>query len=63
MLRNVAGMSLDARVEDTLNSLAAEMRIGQTDLIKIILRDWLETNSYLPVGQLEEDYSEFDGIA
>ncbi|MFA6153163.1 hypothetical protein [Mesorhizobium sp.] len=62
MLRNVPGMSLHARVEDALNSLAAEMRIGQTDLIKIILRDWLETNSYIPVGQLEDD-NETDGIA
>lgn len=62
-LRNLPSMSLHPRVEDALNSLAAEMNISQTDLIKIILRDWLETNSYLPVGQLEEDYSEPDGSA
>jgi predicted transcriptional regulator len=38
MLRNVAGISLDTSVQDATNLLAAEMRISQTDLIRIILR-------------------------
>ena len=62
MLRNVAGVSLEPAVEDTLNSIAAEMGIGRSDLIRIVLREWLETNAYLPVPLVDED-SETDGRA
>jgi hypothetical protein len=55
-------MSSRPTVEDGLNSVAAEMEIGQVDLIQIILRDWLETNAYLPVSQMDEE-SETDGTA
>jgi len=62
MLRNVSGVPLDPATEDALNSIAAEMKIGRTDLIQIILREWLETNAYLPVRMIEED-SDTDGSA
>ena len=62
MLRNVAGVPLDPATEDALNSIAAEMKISRSDLIQIVLREWLETNAYLPVRQLDED-SETDGSA
>jgi hypothetical protein len=62
MLRNVSGVPLDPATEDALNSIAAEMKIGRTDLIQIILREWLETNAYLPVRMIDED-SDTDGSA
>ncbi|MBZ9894537.1 MULTISPECIES: hypothetical protein [unclassified Mesorhizobium] len=62
MLRNVAGVPLEPATEDALNSIAGEMKIGRSDLIQIVLREWLETNAYLPVRQIDED-SETDGSA
>ncbi|MCA0000982.1 MULTISPECIES: hypothetical protein [unclassified Mesorhizobium] len=62
MLRNVAGVPLEPATDDALNSIAAEMKIGRSDLIQIVLREWLETNAYLPVRQIDED-SETDGSA
>lgn len=62
MLRNVAGVPLEPATEDALNSIAAEMGIGKSDLIQIVLREWLETNAYLPVRMIDEE-SETDGSA
>ncbi|WP_287253117.1 hypothetical protein [Mesorhizobium sp.] len=53
MLRNVSGLPLEPATEDALNSIAAEMKIGRSDLIQIVLREWLETNAYLPVRTLD----------
>jgi hypothetical protein len=62
MLRNVASVPLEPATEDALNSIAAEMKIGRPDLIQIVLRQWLETNAYLPVREIDEG-SETDGSA
>ncbi|MER8852842.1 hypothetical protein NKH94_14720 [Mesorhizobium australicum] len=62
MLRNVAGVSLEPATEDALNAIATEMRVSRSDLIQIVLREWLETNAYLPVRAIDEE-SETDGIA
>ncbi|PZV36324.1 hypothetical protein B5V02_22385 [Mesorhizobium kowhaii] len=62
MLRNVAGVPLEPPTEDALNSIAAEMKVSRPDLIARILREWLETNAYLPVRMIDED-SETDGNA
>ncbi|MER8802227.1 hypothetical protein [Mesorhizobium sp. M0998] len=62
MLRNVTGVPLEPATEDALNSIAAEMKIGRADLIQIVLREWLETNAYLPVRMIDEE-SETDGSA
>ncbi|MER8979230.1 hypothetical protein [Mesorhizobium sp. M0870] len=62
MLRNAAGVPLEPATEDALNSIAAEMKIGRSDLIQIVLREWLETNAYLPVRMIDEE-SETDGSA
>lgn len=42
MLRNVAGVPLEPVTADALDSIAAEMAVGRSDLIQIILREWLE---------------------
>ncbi|MES0110052.1 hypothetical protein [Mesorhizobium sp. M0013] len=62
VLRNVTGVSLEPATEDALNSIAAEMKVGRSDLIQILLREWLETNAYLPVRIVDEE-SETDGTA
>jgi hypothetical protein len=62
MLRNVAGVPLEPATEDALNAIAAEMKVGRSDLIQIVLREWLETNAYLPVRTIEEE-SETHGSA
>ncbi|WP_411909259.1 hypothetical protein [Mesorhizobium sp. AD1-1] len=62
MLRNVAGLPLEPATEDALSSIAPEMEIGRSDLIQIVLREWLETNAYLPVRMIDEE-SETDGSA
>ena len=48
-------MPLEPATEDALNSIAAEMKIGRSDLIQIVLREWLETNAYLPVRAIDEE--------
>lgn len=53
MLRNVKGVPLEPIVEDALDSIASEMKIGPSDLIQIIVREWLETNAYLPVRLID----------
>jgi hypothetical protein len=62
MLRNTTGVPLEPATEDALNSIAAEMKVGRSYLIQVILREWLETNAYLPVCEIDED-SETDGSA
>ncbi|TIU97367.1 MAG: hypothetical protein E5W09_14925 [Mesorhizobium sp.] len=62
MLRNVSGVPLEPSTEDALYSIAAEMKIGRSDLIQIVLREWLETNAYLPLRAIDEE-SETDGSA
>ncbi|MER9216165.1 hypothetical protein NKI54_29750 [Mesorhizobium sp. M0663] len=62
MLRNVAGVPLEPATADALGSIAAEMGIGSSDLIQNVLREWLETNAYLPVRTIDEE-SEADGSA
>ena len=41
MLRNVAGVPLEPATEDALKSIAVGMKIGRSELIEIILREWL----------------------
>jgi hypothetical protein len=55
MLRNVSGVPVEPATEDALNFIAAEMKIGRSDLIQIVLREWLETNAYLPVRTIDEE--------
>lgn len=38
------------------------MKLGRSDLIQIVLREWLEANAYLPVRTIDEE-SEAEGSA
>lgn len=39
-----------------------ETKIGQTEFIQVVLREWLETNSYLLIRTINEE-SQTDGGA
>lgn len=62
VLRNVSGISLEPATGDALNSIAAEMKISRTELIQIVLREWLATNPY-PSVRTQDKESETDGTA
>ncbi|CCV04622.1 conserved hypothetical protein [Mesorhizobium metallidurans STM 2683] len=62
VLRNVSGISLEPATADALDSIATEMKIGRTELVLIVLREWLETNPHPPVRTLDRE-SETDGTA
>lgn len=53
MLRNVKGVPLEPIVEDAVDSIASEMKIGRSEFIQIIVRQWLETNAYLPARLID----------
>lgn len=62
-LRNVDGIVIEPEVDKALADIAAEIREPKPDLIRRVLREWLEQNAYLPVlPDLDED-SETDGVA
>lgn len=61
-LRNTEGIVLDKEVDEAVSALAAELRMTRQDLLRIMIREWLEKGSYLPVRILEED-GEVDGNA
>ncbi len=61
-LRNIDGPVLDIDVDEALGSVAENLREAKHDLIRRILREWLEANAYLPVLGIEED-AEVEGTA
>ncbi|MFU0502984.1 hypothetical protein [Pseudaminobacter sp. NGMCC 1.201702] len=61
-LRNTAQVPIDPEWENALQCIAAEMNIDRSDLIRMIIKEWLEANAFLPVHMLEED-AEVEGRA
>lgn len=61
-LRNTEGVVLDQEVNETVYALAGELRMTKQDLLRTMIREWLEKGGYLPVPMLEED-GEVDGSA
>lgn len=59
-LRNAAAVSMDEDVEEALRDLASEFEVTRNDMIRFIVREWMEKNTYLPVHNLDED-GEVDG--
>ncbi|MDX8495151.1 hypothetical protein RFN29_26685 [Mesorhizobium sp. VK22B] len=49
MLRNVTGLVLDPKVEESLPGVAEELGLSKAELVRTIVNDWLTANSYLPV--------------
>lgn len=54
-LRNTQQVPLDPEWEDALRTVASEIGMTRNDLIRVILKDWLETHAYLPVHMLDDD--------
>ena len=54
-LRNTEQFSIDPEWEDALQCVAAELDLGRSDLICMMVKEWLEANGLLPVHMLEED--------
>jgi hypothetical protein len=63
LLRNVAGISLDARTDSALASLAAEMGTAKPDLLETIVSEWLVANAYLPVPHALDEEGDVAGSA
>ncbi len=55
MIRNAAPIGLDVETEDALLSIAQELGMTRNDMIRYIVKEWLETNAYLPVREIDED--------
>ncbi|WP_395451218.1 ribbon-helix-helix protein, CopG family [Aminobacter sp. UC22_36] len=54
-LRNTEGIVLDQEIDDAVYALAADLRMTKQDLLRTMIREWLEKGSYLPVMADEED--------
>ena len=63
MIRNTAGIDLDPSAEASLLSIAYEMRISQSELIKVIIGEWLVAHAYVPVPVRPDEDRETDGRA
>jgi len=61
-LRNTEGIVLDQDVNEAVYALAADLKKTKQDLLRIVIREWLEHGGYLPVPMLDED-DEVDGNA
>ncbi|MDC9808408.1 CopG family transcriptional regulator [Rhizobium binxianense] len=61
-LRNSGAVSMEDDVEDALRNLAGEFGMTRNDMIRYIVREWMEKNTYLPVHELDED-GDVDGEA
>ncbi|WP_413467793.1 hypothetical protein [Mesorhizobium sp. B2-8-5] len=46
-----------------MTTIASEMGIAKGDLVARIIREWLETNAYLPVPYALDDESATEGNA
>ncbi|QKK18674.1 CopG family transcriptional regulator [Rhizobium indicum] len=61
-LRNAGFVLMEDDVEEALANLASEFGVTRNDMIRYIVREWMEKNTYLPVHALDED-GEVDGTA
>ncbi|MBY2945073.1 CopG family transcriptional regulator [Rhizobium leguminosarum] len=61
-LRSAAAVSFDDDVEEALRDLSGEFDVTRNDMVRYIVREWLEQNAYLPMHVLDED-GEVDGTA
>lgn len=61
-LRNTEGIVLDQEIDEAVDALAADLKMTRQDLLRTMIREWLEKGGYVPVRMLEED-GETDGSA
>ncbi|NNU35740.1 CopG family transcriptional regulator [Rhizobium sophorae] len=53
--RNSGSIVFEDDMEEALRDLAGEAGKTRNDLIRFIVREWMEKNTYLPVHVLDED--------
>lgn len=49
-------------IEEAVRSVAEELGYSREQMLRVIVKEWLEKNAYLPVHELDED-GETDGTA
>ncbi|NKK79768.1 CopG family transcriptional regulator [Rhizobium leguminosarum] len=62
MLRNSGSIAFEDDMEEALRDLSGEFGKTRNDMIRFIVREWMEKNTYLPVHHLDED-GDVDGSA
>ncbi|MBY3597587.1 ribbon-helix-helix domain-containing protein [Rhizobium bangladeshense] len=62
LLRNSSSIAFDDDVEEALRDLSGELGKTRNDIVRFIVREWMEKNTYLPVHELDED-GDVDGEA
>lgn len=62
LLRNSGSITFDDDIEEALRDLSDEFGKTRNDTVRLIVREWMEKNTYLPVHMLDED-GEVDGNA
>ena len=48
-LRNTEGIVLEPDVDEAIDALAADLKMNRKDLLRVIIREWLEKGGYVPV--------------
>lgn len=61
-IRNANGLALDPEVDDAVRAIGDELGHERNEMLRVIIREWLEQNAYLPVHMLDEG-SDTDGRA
>ncbi|PDS28000.1 CopG family transcriptional regulator [Rhizobium phaseoli] len=61
-MRNSGLIDLDDDMEEAIRNFCSELGLTREDAIRYIVREWMETNTYLPVHELDED-GDVDGEA
>ncbi|TBE77257.1 CopG family transcriptional regulator [Rhizobium ruizarguesonis] len=62
LLRNSGSIAFDDDVDEALRDLSGEFGKTRNDTVRLIVREWMEKNTYLPVHELDED-GDVDGSA
>ncbi|MBX4941007.1 CopG family transcriptional regulator [Rhizobium binae] len=62
LLRNSGSIAFDDDIEEALRDLSGEFGKTRNDIVRFIVREWMEKNTYLPVHELDED-GDVDGTA
>ena len=62
LLRNSGSIAFDDDIEEALRELSDEFGKTRNDTLRLIVREWMEKNTYLPVHEFDED-SDVDGEA
>ncbi len=47
--------TLGGDVEEAVRSIAVELGYSREEMLRVIVKEWLEQNAYLPVHELDED--------